>query len=673
MVAFTNWSEQQFSEPIHILEWCPNKDLIAVVLESGGLLIYRVPFQEISRVTYDDLGADVAAIAWRPDGRAIAVALDTGKVYIIDVENGNFLHDFQPTTERLLAAQWFGEQSSKHNHKRIRKSFKSSPHVKERVFEPLPPLPSASVKGAPVQATKSSWALENVNRKEMDLLVLITESGDAIFSVGGHLSAGTIHLERNGSTNRDAISRFYPSQDLNHLFLLHQDPFPAIVRLPVPLIHEHRGTLRDLAAYLAQIEYIREYLKSVFRDMDKEWVLIQREMKKQIYTFEDIMEEHGVKSHFRSTFIHLLLRGSPNQLLEQYLTQKLMNNQALKIWQKTLLSGFTNLSTLATAHGLPAVQRLSSYVQELENLASSETTTLSDLDVAAIQQTLQTCQNMTEQFESLQKELTSTADLFEHFIAWIGAVCQTLENDLESDNYVSLVEVADTQKVLIYLRFHLMEDPIREFFVANMPVADTDPKAIYPPRHHLQTLFTTLCARTKSVWQAQRETKNYPIPSDDLLVLTKSEKIRILSPSYREVEGHAYMVMLLSRSDGFSGACTLRWTLPTKSTAKTIPWFSSVAWSYTFPSSGHDAYLGVIRSCEIFNDDELLIELNSHEEGESVVASYNYRHQMFNEFSWQSSQGCLHDILTDDAVGWQSLMLFHLCVFLLGHVYSIAH
>ena len=77
---------------VALMAWSPKMDILALATLNGAVLLYRLNWQRIwtsnpkdkdkakAKDDEDEVKVEVRAIAWRPDGKTLAVGYDNGEL-----------------------------------------------------------------------------------------------------------------------------------------------------------------------------------------------------------------------------------------------------------------------------------------------------------------------------------------------------------------------------------------------------------------------------------------------------------------------------------------------------------------------------------------------------------------------------------------------------------------
>ena len=72
--------------------WSPVRDLIAVLTSNGDIRLHRMCWQRVWVLSTKDNHA--ASLAWRPDGKVLAVGYENGTVKLVEIEKATIIHSF---------------------------------------------------------------------------------------------------------------------------------------------------------------------------------------------------------------------------------------------------------------------------------------------------------------------------------------------------------------------------------------------------------------------------------------------------------------------------------------------------------------------------------------------------------------------------------------------------
>ncbi|KAL6428082.1 hypothetical protein ACFW04_008450 [Cataglyphis niger] len=128
--------ERQLPAEVTTMLWSPKMDLLAISNVKGEVVLHRLTWQRVWLLSPQDESDTVVHLAWRPDGKLLAVCYEMSKLLcLVDVETKNIIHKTKlPTNETIVCVKW------------LSLSEYENPSVNDKTNEPtgdyLPSLPS---------------------------------------------------------------------------------------------------------------------------------------------------------------------------------------------------------------------------------------------------------------------------------------------------------------------------------------------------------------------------------------------------------------------------------------------------------------------------------------------------------------------------------------------------
>ncbi|XP_067657948.1 anaphase-promoting complex subunit 4-like isoform X2 [Haliotis asinina] len=90
--AFRQVDEKHVSNEICHMVWSPRIDLVALANIQGEVILHRLSWQKVWTLAPPGEGETIGGLAWRPDGKVLAVGYKSGQLKLCDVENAEVLH-----------------------------------------------------------------------------------------------------------------------------------------------------------------------------------------------------------------------------------------------------------------------------------------------------------------------------------------------------------------------------------------------------------------------------------------------------------------------------------------------------------------------------------------------------------------------------------------------------
>ncbi|KAG8224832.1 hypothetical protein J437_LFUL002279 [Ladona fulva] len=91
--AMRQLEERHVANEVEMMVWSNRMDLLALSNVRGEVALHRLTWQRVWSLTPPSEGCTVKGMAWRPDGKVIAIGYSTGDFLLVDVENAETLHN----------------------------------------------------------------------------------------------------------------------------------------------------------------------------------------------------------------------------------------------------------------------------------------------------------------------------------------------------------------------------------------------------------------------------------------------------------------------------------------------------------------------------------------------------------------------------------------------------
>lgn len=88
--SFRQLEDKPCSAEILYQRWSPKMDLLALVTVEGEVWLQRLSWKRVWTISTAEGRA--LSVAWRPDGKILAVAFNDGKIQLFDIENAECIH-----------------------------------------------------------------------------------------------------------------------------------------------------------------------------------------------------------------------------------------------------------------------------------------------------------------------------------------------------------------------------------------------------------------------------------------------------------------------------------------------------------------------------------------------------------------------------------------------------
>ncbi|KYM87857.1 Anaphase-promoting complex subunit 4 [Atta colombica] len=108
--------ERQLPAEVTTMLWSPKMDLLAISNVKGEVVLHRLTWQRVWLLSPQDESDIIAHLAWRPDGKLLAVCYEISKLLcLVDVETKNIIHKTKLSTNELtVCVKWLPLSNSEH-------------------------------------------------------------------------------------------------------------------------------------------------------------------------------------------------------------------------------------------------------------------------------------------------------------------------------------------------------------------------------------------------------------------------------------------------------------------------------------------------------------------------------------------------------------------------------
>ena len=307
------------------MKWCPKMDLIAVITAEGAVWLNRLSWQRVWTLRSSDYKA--ISLAWRPDGKVLALGLDNGRVHLVNVENSECLHEYNVGSKPQYL-DWVITNPP-------RTSEDSGGIFTEKgdtLLPRLPHLPSGgSIALAEGKAKDGPWDPKRLRELtgSLSFLIIGDENSVVTLLVHGMLPVGRVNVSslvehtqscRIISASLDAQIQFLTIVMQTSTASDFNDGVISIVTFDTKLYSSRCEELEVLSLKYGQISSLLTYLDSTFAAMSEAWedILLEIDSRLQKYA-----ESLGPDTSVSEDFLTLFTCGTASLELQSFLVNDL--------------------------------------------------------------------------------------------------------------------------------------------------------------------------------------------------------------------------------------------------------------------------------------------------------------------------------------------------------------
>ncbi|XP_011702235.1 PREDICTED: anaphase-promoting complex subunit 4 [Wasmannia auropunctata] len=332
--------ERQLPAEVTTMLWSPKMDLLAVSNVKGEVVLHRLTWQKVWLLSPQDESDVTAHLAWRPDGKLLAVCYEISKLLcLVDVETKNIIHKVKlPTNELTVYVKWLSLSNTEHE------GSLTNDKTNKPTGEYLPPLPSL-IRSYSAEPERKEF-LSHI----LDMLFIGQKDGTALMYIFGMFYCGTITvghgpiLQITGGYN-------------NPIWITWKDNnCVKITRISCPLFDRSTALLK-VAQTQANIECLKDYLSRTLMATCEAWETILLEMDEKLTRYA----EANPPGTMSADFLELLMIGIPTKNLETFLLRDL-TEKGLKKFGHSIEMCYSNIQKLVsknlTSVGMALVYQL---------------------------------------------------------------------------------------------------------------------------------------------------------------------------------------------------------------------------------------------------------------------------------------------------------------------------
>ncbi|XP_053976181.1 anaphase-promoting complex subunit 4 [Hylaeus volcanicus] len=333
--------ERQLPAEVTKMQWSPKMDLLAIANVKGEVTLHRLTWQRVWLLSPQEESDTVVNLAWRPDGKLLAVCYEASKVVcLVDIENKNIIHKTKISLHNgITCITWLPLTNLENDSQLGSSKTNMSP-----VGEYLPPLPSLN-RSFGQEPERKEFLPQN-----LDILFLGLDNGNVAMYVFGMFYCGTITvghgriLEISGGFGKPMWITWKDSSGIK------------VNRLWCQLLEQNTAFLK-VAQAQANIEYLMDYLSRTLMAISEAWETILLEMDEKLARYAETNPPGGVAADF----LELLMIGIPTQNLENFLLRDL-TEKGLKKLGHSIEMCYSNIQKLVlknlTSVGMALVYQL---------------------------------------------------------------------------------------------------------------------------------------------------------------------------------------------------------------------------------------------------------------------------------------------------------------------------
>ncbi|CAK9825145.1 Anaphase-promoting complex subunit 4 [Anthophora retusa] len=458
--------ERQLPAEVTRMQWSPKMDLLAIANVKGEVTLHRLTWQRVWLLSPQEESDTVVNLAWRPDGKLLAICYDTSKLLcLVDIENKNIIHRTKHTLHNAITSMMWLPLTNPE----IDTPLNSNKTNMLPTGEYLPPLPSLN-RSFGQEAERKEFLSQT-----LDILFLGLDDGNLAMYVFGMFYCGIISvghgriLEISGGFGKPMWVTWKDNSGIK------------ASRLWCPLLEKSTAFLK-VAQAQANIEYLMDYLSRTLMAISEAWETILLEMDEKLARYAETNPPGGVAADF----LELLMIGIPTQNLENFLLRDL-TEKGLKKLGHSIEMCYSNIQKLVlknlTSVGMALVYQLAEMRGMVRLGGPYEFLGLTDENI--ITNALHASEAFLAKSSEIQQVIDHSMRDYKAFFRWLYVVILRL-TDERIPSEVSRVSQQELTFIAEFLRGFDKTEP----GVGGRKGVNLEKLGQYLRREHLQTYLT---------------------------------------------------------------------------------------------------------------------------------------------------------------------------------------
>lgn len=351
--------ERHVAYKVDLMVWSHRLDLLALSNFKGEVQIHRLHWQKVWNLPPPKENVLVRAMAWRPDGKALAIGYSSGVVYVVDIEDKEELARYE-LYHTITCITWAVRTEN------LESATESNIYDDASLF-----LQSVPVSGE----YKNQGTDENAKDfkeipvpKQLDILIVGYGSGYIYMNIFGKYPFTTIHLTQVADDDFGgyAIANICMSDDFSLMQIFYMDCLTKdlyILLLNTSVLSAYAEEISVGAKKHSEIVRLVSQLDQTMSSIVEAWEHILLEMDTKMSDYAASVPEDGVSADL----LELLMLGTPSIELEINLLQSLTVNDLKKFGNSIELS-YSTIQKLVLKQLNIVGQCLTYYLSELRGL-----------------------------------------------------------------------------------------------------------------------------------------------------------------------------------------------------------------------------------------------------------------------------------------------------------------
>lgn len=486
--SFRQLEDKPCSAEILYQKWSPKMDLLALVTVEGEVWLQRLSWKRVWLISAAEGRA--VSVAWRPDGKILAVAFIDGKIKLFDIENAECVHKTE-IESTPMSLDWIEEGKEKvSNDESAEKNLPFFVEKSELYLPSISHLPKST--GALFYKEVSQEGSDDHKKMkclpdELSVLAIGDDKGKIhLFLYGIFLCASLNTVDVLPKHSESEVISISVSHDLRVLSAVVKTSVPGSDKQVVTLILYDSGLLSSrclelavVAKKMGEITNLMDYFDNTLQAMSDAWEDILLEMDTKLTEFA--AERLTAGSSVSGEFLTLLTRGVTSPELQTFLIHDL-TEKGLKKLGHSIENSYSSIQNLALKHLQCVAQSLLFHITEIHGMSrwfeQFGELGLSDFDIQAAVSSLGSIMLKTQE---LVLVIETSLKSFKAFFQWLYYIILSL-SDAEIPDFVKQRSQQEIMLVSNFIQDQLVVNSQGKFTLERVgQYFDPKPLTVKPP------------------------------------------------------------------------------------------------------------------------------------------------------------------------------------------------
>ena len=432
--SFRQLESKSCAAEIQCMKWSSKMDLLALITAEGEVWLHRLSWKRVWSVPSTEGRA--VSLAWRPDGKVLAVGYVDGTIKLYDIENSDCIHKLS-VGAKPSCMDWMEEEK-----KDVGNDSSDLGLFVEKADLYLPPLPHLHKTGGAVfskeprqEENKDPKKLKNLPQ-ELNVLVVGDATGRVHMLLFGIFLCSTVSTSTPEGGDEEPICEVVSatlSKDLQKLFAVIKCPEKeagaqaSLVVFGTPILSSRRAELSLIAKKQGTLTMLMEYFDAAMQAMSDAWEDILLEMSTKLTNFA--AERSAAGSSVSAEFLILLTQGSASPEMQAFLLHEL-TEKGLKKLGHSIDNSYTTIQGLALKHLQAVTETLQYHMTELLGISKwYDRFGVLGFSESTIQEALSNLGSLMSKTQELVRVIETSLKSFKAFFQWLYSVILRLSDD----------------------------------------------------------------------------------------------------------------------------------------------------------------------------------------------------------------------------------------------------